>query len=548
MSESPAPSQPLDLEAIRARLSAAGNDAYWRSFDELAETPEYLEFLHREFPRQAADWDDTFGRRHFMKLAAASLSLAGATGCLLRQPEEKIVPYVRQPERIVPGDELFYATATTFGGYAQGVLVKSRMGRPIKIEGNSQHPASLGATDIFGQASILSLYDPDRAKTVLFRGSNIQTWDHFLTGLAEELPGISSAGGEGLAILTETVTSPTLGWQLDRLLRSLPKAKWHQYQPLARDSAREGARLALGGPVDTIYDFSQAEIVLALDAEFLVGLPGSLRYARQFADARRVAAGGTKMSRVYAIESSPTLVGAAADHRWPVKARDIERVARLLANELGEQVAEPGGGLPDGLPREAFNEIVDELEQYNGRSLVIAGEGQPPEVHALVHAINRALGNIGKTVQYIEPVEVRPVDHLASLADLTEDLKADRVKLLVILGGNPVYNSPAEVGFAQQLRRGLGLDGDPHAVPLRMCVHLSDYYNETSLLAHWHIPAAHDLESWSDARAFDGTATILQPLVAPLYEGKTAHEVVAALAGEAARRLTTSCGNIGNRS
>ena len=227
-------------------MSAAGNEEYWRSLEQLAETPEFLEFLHREFPRQAADWDESFGRRGFMKLMAASLSLAGATGCLLRQPEEKIVPYVRQPEGIVPGDELFYASATMLGGYAQGVLVSSRMGRPIKVEGNPQHPASLGATDIFGQAAVLSLYDPDRSKTVVYRG-NIETWDHFLPTLAAEMPRIVSGGGQGLAILTETVTSPTLASQFDGLLGALPRARWHQYQPVGRDNVREGARLAWGG-------------------------------------------------------------------------------------------------------------------------------------------------------------------------------------------------------------------------------------------------------------------------------------------------------------
>jgi MoCo/4Fe-4S cofactor protein with predicted Tat translocation signal len=538
MSESTLPSPAIDLDAIRARLSATGNEEYWRSLEQLAETPEFLEFLHREFPRQAADWDESFGRRGFLKLMAASLSLAGATGCLLRQPEEKIVPYVRQPEGIVPGDELFYATATTLGGYAQGILVGSRMGRPIKVEGNPEHPASLGATDIFAQASVLSLYDPDRSKTVVFRG-NIETWDHFLRELAGEMPNIVSSNGQGLAILTETVTSPTLAGQLDALLQKLPRAKWHQYQPIGRDNAREGARLALGRPVDTIYDFSRAETILSFDADFLFGMPGSLRYARQFADARRSAIAGapdgSRMSRLYAIESTPTLTGSMADHRWPLKARDIERVARLLAADLGEQVAEPGGGLPAGLPTAAFDAISDDLETFQSRSLVIAGDSQPPEVHALVHACNRALGKIGTTVRYVEPVEARPVDHLASLGELVDDLKAGRVRVLLIVGGNPVYNTPAELDFAGQLRRSLGLDSESPESPLRLCVHLSDYYNETSLLAHWHIPAAHELESWSDARAFDGTATILQPLIAPLYDGKTAHELISVVAGDSSR-------------
>ena len=389
MSEFPTPSPAIDLDAIRARLSAAGNEEYWRSLEQLAETPQFLEYLHREFPRQAADWDESFGRRGFLKLMAASLSLAGATGCLLHQPEQKIIPYVRQPEGIVPGDELFYATATTLGGYARGVLVSSRMGRPIKVEGNPEHPDSLGATDIFAQASILSLYDPDRSKTVIFRG-NIETWDHFLTALAVDMPGVVSAGGQGLAILTETVTSPTLGGQLEGLLEKLPRAKWHQYQPVGRDNAREGARLALGRAVETIYDFSKAERILTLDADFLFGMPGSLGYARQFADARRGRSDGLRMTRLYAVESSPTLTGAIADHRWPVKSRDIERVARLLAAGLGEEVAEAGGGLPAGLSNAGFDAIVADLEEFNGRSLVIAGDGQPPEVHALAHACNRA--------------------------------------------------------------------------------------------------------------------------------------------------------------
>ena len=255
------------------------------------------------------------------------------------------------------------------------------------------------------------------------------------------------------------------------------------------------------------------------------------------------------MSRVYAVESAPTLTGSMADHRWPLKARDIERVARLLAAGLGEEVAEAGGGLPSGLPSAAFDAIIADLEEYNGRSLVIAGDGQPPEVHALAHACNRALGNIGKTVRYIEPVEARPVDHLASLGELVDDLKADRVRVLLIVGGNPVYNSPAELGFAEQLRRSLGIGSDRSESPLRLCVHLSDYYNETSLLSHWHIPAAHELESWSDARAFDGTATILQPLIAPLVRGQDGSRIAFGRGGgfEPARP-TISCGNIGSRS
>lgn len=515
----PDTSTPTDWQSIRARLSAAGGREYWRSFEQLADTPGFQEYLRREFPRQAGEWMDATGRRHFLKLMAASLGLAGAMGCL-RQPEEKIVPYVRQPEEVLPGKPLFFATAMTLGGYATGLLVESHLGRPTKIEGNPDHPASLGATDAFCQASILSLYDPDRSQTVMHR-ERIQTWDKFLTEITAELPALRSAGGRGLRILTETVTSPTLADQLMALLDDLPEARWHQFEPCGRDNVRAGARLAFGEYVDTIYRFDRAEVVLSLDADFLVGMPGSVSYARAFIDRRRVSTLDPEMNRLYAVESTPGLTGATADHRLPLAPSEIEAFTRALAEQLGVETDRTRPSVPAGEHLRWLQTVAADLRDHRGACLVVPGEGQPPVVHALAHAINRELENVGQTVEYIEPVEARPEDQLQSLQSLADDMAAGQVEMLVILDGNPVYTSPAEFDFAERLKQ----------VPF--CVHLSQSYDETSFLCHWHIPAAHYLESWGDARAFDGTTTIVQPLIAPLYGGRTPHELLAVLAGRA---------------
>ena len=440
-----------------------------------------------------------------------------------------IVPYVRQPEDAVPGKPRYFATCTTLGGYATGLLVESHLGRPTKIEGNPDHPASLGATDAFAQASILSLYDPDRSQTVM-KGGRISTWGEFLTAIAAQLPGLRAMQGRGLAILTETVTSPTLAAQLRSLLEEMPEAKWHQYEPVGRDNVRAGAMLALGEYVDTIYHFDQADVVLSLDADFLVGLPGSLRYARDFVDRRRIArvdgpAGDFSrgMNRLYAVESTPGLTGAAADHHLPLRAREIEGLTRSLASRLGVVAAEGAGDASEtgtrGTKSAWLSAVVSDLEAHPGTSLVIAGEGQPAAVHALAHAINRQLQNVGQTVEYVAPVEAQPIDQLASLNELIANMRRGDVKLLVVLGGNPVYNAPGELEFAKASEQ----------VELR--VHLADDFDETSFVSHWHVPAAHDLEAWGDARAFDGTATIRQPLIAPLYAGRTPYEMLAVLAG-----------------
>ena len=497
-----------------------GGRMFWRSLEEYAQTPEFEELLHREFPSQLDQWNDPIGRRRFLTLMAASLAFGGIAGCT-RPPQEAIVPYVKAPEELVPGKPLFYATAMPRNGYGLGLLVESHMGRPTKIEGNPDHPASLGATDAIAQASILSLYDPDRSQTVMHRGT-ISTWDKFMTELTGGREKLLEGGGAGLRILTETVTSPTLAGQIQALLEELPQARWHRYDPAAADHARSGLRQAAGRVVDAVYHFDRADVVLSLDADFLLGLPGSVRYARDLIDRRR-AGGGSRMNRLYAIESTPTITGAAADHRLPLKPSQVESLARTIAGRLGVEGTGAAGELPKGVSEEWLAAVVQDLQSHRGSSVAIAGAGQPPAVHALVYAINGALGNAGQSVTYIEAVEAQPVLHHESLAELLADIDAGNVQTLVILGGNPVYTVPDSATFVERLAK------------VRQRIHLSEYYDETSFRCDWHIPAAHYLESWSDCRAYDGAATIIQPLIAPLYGGKTPHEVLAVLQGQTGR-------------
>jgi MoCo/4Fe-4S cofactor protein with predicted Tat translocation signal len=498
------PSKKLDRATVEAQLEKTKGPEYWRSLEELAGTPEFQEMLHREFPKGASEWVDSFSRRGFLQLMGASLAMAGMTGCT-KLPLEPIVPYVKQPEEVVPGRPMFYATATTLSGYASPVLVESHLGRPTKIEGNDKHPASLGGTDVFAQASILGMYDPDRSQTITRLG-DVNSWAQFVKEIKGPLAVQKGLGGAGIRILTQTISSPTLADQLRAFLKIYPQAKWHVYEPVNRDKVLEGAKLAFGQPVETRYDLSQADVIVSLDADFLyAGFPGNTRYIRDFAKRRNP---DGKMSRFYAIESTPSSTGAKADHRLPMRASMIEVVARSLP-VTKEPQSEQG----------FVGTVREDLAAHRGSSVVIAGDHQPPAVHALAHWLNQ--DNVGKTVFYTDPVDANPVNQTESLRDLVADMRAGKVDLLVIMGGNPAYDAPADLGFGDALKNS--------NIGLR--IHHGLYQNETSEYCHWHVNEAHSLEAWSDGRAYDGTVSIVQPLIAPLYSGKSAHELVAALLG-----------------
>ncbi len=516
------PGKRLELKTVEQQIRQTTGPEYWRSLEELAGTPEFQEMLHREFPKGASEWVDGVSRRGFLQLMGASLALAGMTGCT-KLPLEPIVPYVRQPEDVIPGRPMFYASAITLSGYASLVLVESHLGRPTKIEGNDKHPASQGGTDIFTQAALLGLYDPDRSQTITHLG-DVNSWTEFAKQIKGPLAAQKNLDGAGIRILTQTISSPTLADQLRAFLKMYPSAKWHVYEPVNRDNALEGAKLAFGQPVETRYDFTKADVIVSLDADFLyAGFPGNTRYIRDFAGRRNP---DGNMSRFYAIESTPTSTGAKADHRLGVKAGDVENIAHWLSLEAAGHM--PGGlalaTLIKQLPEETqkvVGKLAADLAAHKGSSLVIPGDHQSPAVHALAHALNAALGNVGGTVFYTDPVDANPVNQVDSLRDLVADMRAGSVELLVILGGNPVYDAPADLGFGDALKTS----------KIATRVYHGLYQNETSDYCHWHINAAHPLESWSDGRAYDGTVSIVQPLIAPLYAGKTQHELVSALSG-----------------
>ena len=512
----------INFKLLRDRVLGAEEGRtpkqYWRNLEELADSPVFEEFVRREFPQQAEEWNNPFERRTFLKLMGASLALAGLSGCVI-QPPEKVIPYVKQPEEENPGQGLYFATAFSLGGLATPLLVRSNEGRPTKVEGNPDHPSNGGstATDIFAQASILSLYDPDRSQTPLYR-TETRAWTTFvgeIRGLIEkEGDGLKAKKGAGLRFLTETITSPSLAAQMKQVLTDFPEAKWHQYEPVNRDNARAGALMAFGQPVNTTYDFSKAARILSLGSDFLSAMPGTLRYAKDYAAKRREAAqtvgpnAAEQMSRLYVVETTPTITGANADHRFSVKPGEMEAVAHGVS---GASIVRASGDIGSWLPA-----LSKDLQLHKGASIVIAGDEQPPAVHALAHAANNFLGNVGKTVFYSDPIEANSVDQTQSLRELVGDIDAGKVEVLIIIGGNPAYSTPVD----------LRLDFN-RLEKVKLRAHLNLYNNETSEICHWHINAAHYLESWGDARAYDGTASIVQPLIAPLYEGKTAYEVLA---------------------
>jgi MoCo/4Fe-4S cofactor protein with predicted Tat translocation signal len=526
----------VDLAAIREKLEQATGPEYWRSLEEVAETEEFRRFVEDEFPNRTPDWNNPGSRRTFLKLMGASLALAGVSACT-KQPPEAIVPYVRQPEEFIPGKPLFYATAMPFPGGAAPVLVESHLGRPTKIEGNPTHPASLGATDAYTLASILDMYDPDRLQTVLKNGA-ISSWLNFVSALNSARDETGAAKGEGFRILSGSITSPTLGAQFKQFLAAYPAAQWHVWEPAAPAM-----------PYNPVYNLANADVIVALDSDFLNCGGSGLRYARDFADRRRVMSAeppagqksnvgngpkenqpegtpeqGTtamvSMNRLYVFEGTPSITGSAADHRFRVKSSEVGAVAAALASAVGAGSGASAGSAPQSVSG-AIAAVAKDLQAHRGRCVVIPGLWQPPAVHAAAHAINQALGAVGSTVSYAPPIEANPVNPVDSLRALVADINAGRVQSLVMIGVNPVYDAPADLGFSDALKK----------VKLRAL--LTTHANETSRICHWVIPMAHYLESWSDARSFDGTAVLIQPLIAPLYNGRTAHELLSVLNGQA---------------
>jgi MoCo/4Fe-4S cofactor protein with predicted Tat translocation signal len=510
-------------QVTRVSKGASGaKPKFWRSLDELTDSEDIKVWLHREFPEKASEFTDPDGRRQFLQLMGASVALAGLSSACTRQPAEAIVPYVKSPEHFIPGKPVYFATVLSTDGAAQGVLVESHMGRPTKIEGNPDHPGSLGSTDHFAQAEILNLYDPDRSKAVMYR-TEASTWAAFVAAIRPVLEAQKALKGEGLRVLTTTVISPTLGAQMGELLKQYPMAKWHVHDPVGRRNAMDGARAAFGRPLQPVYNFAEADVIISLDADFL-GIGGDkVANARAFTARRSFDTTADKeMNRLYVAESSISLTGASADHRMAVRAAEVEGIARELAAAVGLGVEK--GALPAStLAKNVIAAMIKDAQARPTKTLVMAGESQPAFVHALAHAINAKLGSLGAAVVMTEPVEANPPSAENSIEALAADMNAGKVGVLFVVGGNPVATASPDSGFAAAMR-------DSAKVALR--VRLGLYDDETSETCHWHIPEAHALEAWGDARAFDGTLSVQQPLIAPLYDGKSPVEFVQALLGD----------------
>jgi MoCo/4Fe-4S cofactor protein with predicted Tat translocation signal len=486
---------------------------YWRSLAQIEDAPEFRAALENEFLEQGpSEHADGITRRDMMMLLGASMSLAGLTGCI-RRPVEEIVPFVTAPEDTLPGIPRYYATTMPFRRSAYGLIVESHEGRPTKVEGNPKHPSTLGSSSSIVQASVLSLYDPDRSQSVTHQGAK-KSWTDFVTAWGELSKAHASDGGGGLAIVSESFSSPTLARLVSELRAAYPQLQWATYDAVSDESRLAGLKLATGRDVDLMLRIDRAEVILALDADPLLTDPEMVRHARGFAAGRSAGSSGGAMNRLYAVEGVYSLTGAMADHRLRLQSRQIAPFLAALAARLGAPggAALAGAGVPGVDPR-WIDALSKDLLANRGKGLIVAGDRQPAAVHAAVCALNTHLGNTGKTVTYYETKDAA-LPSVSSLVSVVSAMKAGTIKTLVVLGGNPVFDAPADLDFASAMAK------VPHTIALGHTV------DETSSKAEWHIPRAHYLESWGDARAVGGTLSVVQPLILPLFDGRSAVEVL----------------------
>ena len=495
-------------------------DTYWRSLAQREDRPESRAFLEREFQGGASELPEGITRRGMMKLMGASLSLAGLVGC--RRPVEEIVPFVTAPEELVPGIPRSYATTMPFGRSAYGLIVESHEGRPTKIEGNPSHPSTLGASSARVQASVLGLYDPDRSQTVRLNGE-ATSWDEFVTAWGERSQAHATDGGAGLAVLSESFSSPTLARLASEFRARHPQALWATYEAVSDENRLAGLRSATGRDLDVVLRLDEAAVILALDADPLMTDPEMIRNARGFAAGRRAGPAGGAMNRLYAVEGVYSLTGAMADHRLRLESRQIAPFLAALVARVAPDAAGAadlaGAGVP-GIDSRWIDALAEDLLANRGSGVIVAGERQPAAVHAAVCALNTYLGNTGTTVSYYETTDAA-LPSVGSLASLVSAMQGGAVQTLVVLGGNPIFDAPADLDFASAMAE------VPHSIALGHTV------DETSSQAEWHIPRAHYLEGWGDARAVGGALSVVQPMIQPLFGGRTPIEVLGLMAAEA---------------
>lgn len=494
---------------------------YWRSLNELADKPAFRDWMSREFPTAGSELPETVSRRRWMQLMGASLAFGGMVGC--RWEAEEFAPFTVRPQNRIPGEKQYFASSWELGGVARPLSVTSIDGRPIKVDGNRQHPFTGGGSDAFDQAGILSLYDPDRSDGLVEtvgKQSNRRTWEEFDADFAERIALHESQQGDGLAILSGASSSMTRQRLQQLVMARFPRAIWSQHEPCFSQSAVDGSKLAFGAPVRAQFDFSQAKVVACFDADPMGAHPAAMNIIRQWADRRDPKADW--MNRLYSFESGLSLSGSNADHRAAVRSTDIPALvarletmvtAALKSDSAPMKVPNPDSGKVD----QVLAALADDLVLRRGQSLLVVGAHQPAEVHARIHRLNELLANVGTTVSYTSDPLAESMEAAADLPALIDAMQAGRVKTLLILDSNPAFGHADADGFVKALAR------------VDYSVHAGLYGDETGMLCRWHVPVSHFLESWSDGRSWDGTATLSQPMIAPLFGGRTVSELLSLL-------------------
>jgi MoCo/4Fe-4S cofactor protein with predicted Tat translocation signal len=524
---------------------------YWRSLDELQQSPEFEEFLRREFPVGASEYPRGVSRRRWLQLMGASFALAGLTGCH-RWDAEELAPFAARPENRIPGKPVQYATSVELAGKVEHLLVSNYDGRPIKVEGNPDHPDGGGATSLFAQALLLELYDPDRSQTPrqrLGKESFARSWSDFDNFAGKHFAALRERRGQGLAILVEPSSSLSWSAALQRLQDSYTEAQIFQYASLGEENVQLGTQAAYGFSYRTHLHLDRARVIAAFDADLLHDHPAALRHARDYVVGRDPNAGS--MSRLYAVESQFSLTGAAADHRWPIPSSQIGSFLDHLEDQLrvglaalssrdaapmhdttegptkdeagleGASATATGPGLPaietESPEEKRIRVLASDLLANRGAGIIAAGNRQPAAVHAQIHRLNVLLGNAGKTIEYTAETHVSPPSgsiEFGRLEELARQIQAGEVRTLVLLGGNPAFDAPADLRFDELIRQ----------VP--ETIRLGLYEDETSLACRWHLPAAHPLESWGDAVSHHGRISVTQPMIEPLFQGRSPLELL----------------------
>ena len=532
-------------------LGSSTGRQYWRSLDSMSETVEFREWMHREFPSGASELLDGGERRDFLKIMGASFALAGLglAGCR-RWPKEEIVPAVRAAAERISGVPVDFATCVELQGHGIGVLAKTYEGRPIKLEGNPDHPASLGTTDAFTQAMILGLYDPDRSRSIA-KGTGVtpgqireatkdeksdeealatpaltpSSWPAFLSWADGHFGALEAERGTGVAVLSRATSSPSVALVRERMQKRFPQMTWHTYESVNNDEILAGSKLAFGSAWRTKLNLAEADCIVTLDADLFGADPQRVMNMRGFADRRRTLAATDSVNRLYAVEPDLTITGARADERANVRGGDVVAAAAYIAARiLGDDVfkkfedSDASSGSLTAEHRQVLDHIADDLVAAGNHGVITAGWRQPAVVHAICHRINESIGANGTTVMQMPTDET--TSHRDSIESLAGAISDNRVSTLIVLDANPVYDAPDNLNFTTLMSS------------VETVVHVGEYVNETARHATWHVNQAHPLESWHDARSYTGVASVGQPMIQPLFDGKTIAEVIAVIAGE----------------